>query len=167
MAMQPKLWNANELSTELGVTYRTAHARLANVKPAEIRGNRRLYRLTDAVPAILGYRSNGGHAPVESVDSIAARAGGPFSVTRSPVDEAVCVVLTMLASRLPAEVAVAAVRAGASAELANEIFKAVAIRTCAIADELVEELGIVWASPSHFDLPPVPDWDALVSPNSA
>jgi hypothetical protein len=167
MAMQPKLWNANELSTELGVTYRTAHARLANVKPAEIRGNRRLYRLTDAVPAILGYRSNGGHAPVESVDSIAARAGGPFSLSENPVDEALATVLVMLAGRLPAEVGATVIRAGAPVELAEEIFKGFGIRACVMVDEFAEELGITWASASHFDLPPAPDWDALVSQNSA
>jgi hypothetical protein len=64
MAMQPKLWNANQLSVEFGVTYRTVNARLANVKPAAIRGNRRLYRLSDAAQAILGRRFTG---PVEMV----------------------------------------------------------------------------------------------------
>jgi hypothetical protein len=67
----------------------------------------------------------------------------------------------MLAARLPAEAAITAVRAGASEELAREVFKGFAIRTCALVDEFADELGIEWTSASHFDLPEPPDWEAL------
>jgi hypothetical protein len=163
MAMQPKLWNANELSVEFGVTYRTANARLTNVKPAEIRGKQRLYRLSDAASAILGYRSNPEHKPVEAGNGIAERAGGPFSLTGNLVDEAIATVLVMLAGHLPAEVGATALRAGAPIELAEEIFKGFGIRACVMVDEFAEELGITWASASHFDLPEPPDWEAVTS----
>jgi hypothetical protein len=80
---------------------------------------------------------------------------------RNPVDEGICTVLVMLAARLPAEAAVTAWRAGASPELAEEIFRATAVRTCAPVDELTNQLGIAWASDAHFNLPPPPDWRAF------
>jgi hypothetical protein len=163
MAMQRKLWNANELSVEFGMTYRTTHARLANVKPAEIRGKQRLYRLSDAASAILGYRSNPEHKPVEAGNGIAERAGGPFSLTGNLVDEAIATVLVMLAGRLPAEVGCTAIRAGVPVELAQELFKGFGIRACAMVDEIAAEVGVTWASDDHFDLPQPPDWEAVTS----
>jgi hypothetical protein len=154
MAMLPRLWSLNGLAVELRLDRRTVARKMAQVRPDGLLAKKPAWFLSTAAPILIG---NG----AEPEDGIAERAGGPFTVGRNPVDEAICVILTMLAARLPAEAAITAVRAGASPELAEEIFRATAVRTCALVDELTNQLWIAWASDAHFDLPPPPDWRAF------
>ena len=53
--MQPKNWSVNALSVELRVDRRTVAKRLAEAgtPPVEIRGRTKLYRLPDAIEAIV------------------------------------------------------------------------------------------------------------------
>jgi hypothetical protein len=163
MATPPRLWSLSALSAEFGLDRRTTAKRMASVPPDGLLARNAAWFLSTAAPVLLS-KDGGGANPV---DSIAKRAGGPFTTSQNPVDEALATVLVMLAARLPAEVGATAVRAGAPVELAEEIFKGFGIRACAMVDEMAEECGILWASPNHFDLPEPPDWDALVSQNSA
>jgi hypothetical protein len=52
-------------------------------------------------------------------------------------------------------------RAGASSELAQELYRGFAVCSCALVDELANQLGITWADERHFDLPRQPDWRAF------
>jgi hypothetical protein len=151
------LWSLSALAAEFGLDRRTVAQRMAAIPPDGLLRRNAAWFLETGAPVPLGRRGNG----ADPADSIAKRAGGPFSVSQNPIDESVCTVLAMLAARLPAEAAMTAIRAGASEELAREVFKGFAVRTCALVDELTNQLGIAWASDAHFDLPPPPDWRAF------
>tara|TARA_R110001606_G_scaffold183755_1_gene330552 strand:+ start:30 stop:572 length:543 start_codon:yes stop_codon:yes gene_type:complete len=54
MAMTKNLWSINALATEFGFDRRTVGLRLSNVKPAEVKGKVKKYRLADATRALMG-----------------------------------------------------------------------------------------------------------------
>jgi hypothetical protein len=105
--------------------------------------------LATALPVLV----NGGSAPVEDDDI----------VERNPVDAAICVALVMVATRAPAEMAAAAIGAGASIDLARAIFKDGTARAHAMVNGIVDELEIERDPDHRFPSPRQPDWEALAS----
>jgi hypothetical protein len=160
MATPPRLWSLSALSAEFGLDRRTTAKRMASVPPDGLLARNAAWYLSTAAAVLLPKDGNG-------AEPVAKRAGGPFTAGGNPVDEGICTALLLLHGRVPIEMAITAIRAGVPLELVQEFYKGAVIRFYTMVDELAEELGITWASPSHFDLPPAPHWDALVSQNSA
>ena len=65
MAMTPALYSISGLATEFRMDRRTVAKRLADLRPAEVRGRTRLYRLSDAAQALVrpAGRHNGSRKP--------------------------------------------------------------------------------------------------------
>jgi hypothetical protein len=161
MAMKPRLWNCHALSVEFRLPYRTVAARLADVEVAGKRGKQMLYRLTDAAPALVDM-DNGVARPRSPEDRAAFKAiGAPFTVGGQPVNEAIAVVCSMLAERVPWQAATLAVFSGAPLAVANALYRSMVVQMAALVDELTEEAGITWRSDDHHDIGPEPNWQCL------
>jgi hypothetical protein len=147
MAMVPRLWSINGLATEFGLDRRTVAKKMARIPPDGRLDKGSGWFLTTALPAL----ANGGSAPVEDDDTM----------DRNPVDAAICVAMVMVATRVPAEMAVTAIGAGASVNLARAIFKNGTARAHAMVNGIISELEIERDPDHRFPLPQQPDWKAL------
>ena len=65
MAMTPGLYSISGLATEFRIDRRTVAKRLADVRPAQVRGRTRLYRMSDVAQALIrpAGRHNGSRKP--------------------------------------------------------------------------------------------------------
>jgi hypothetical protein len=147
VAMIPTLFSISGLSVELGLDRRTVARRMAKIPPDGKLDKGHGWYLATALRAL----GNGRRAPIEDDDVM----------ERNPVDAAICVAMVMVATRAPAEMAVTAIRAGASVDLARAIFKDGTARARAMVNGIIDELEIERDPDHRFPPPRQPDWEAL------
>jgi hypothetical protein len=160
MAMWPQLWNTHQLAVEFGLSYRTAAARLADIEIVEMRGKMAMYRLSDAAPVLVDMD---GSAPSPSPKdrAVFAALGAPFTVGEHPVNEAIAIICSIFAERVPGQAATLAVFSGAPLAVASLLHKSMIVQMAELIDELTSQFGIEWRREDHHTIGPEPNWKVL------
>jgi hypothetical protein len=161
MAMRAQLWNTHQLAVEFGLSYRVAAARLADVEIVEMRGKMAMYKLSDAAPVLVD-RDNGAPRPPSPEARAAFDAiGAPFTVGEHPVNEAIAIICSIFAERVPGQAATLAVFSGAPLAVASLLHKSMIVQMAELIDELTSQFGIEWRREDHHTIGPEPNWKLL------
>jgi hypothetical protein len=147
--MLPALWSISGLAVEFGLDRRTVAKKMARIPPDGRLDKGSGWFLTTALPVL----ANGGSALI----------GNDDTPERNPVDAAIGVVLMMVVTRAPLEMAMTAIGAGAPVDLARAIFKDGTARAHAMVNGIIDELEIERDPDHRFPAPQQPDWEALAS----